>query len=137
MTLKELVDIQQYTKESDIKVIEQWFISNDKEMEGIDLLSNLASTKANKLENILRIAQMWIPSVPDVYDSNNQKVPKEAAIKLNKIVQYHLLNMPLSNDLLNWAKETVPTMKTPTCIFRPAIEWLKNEYEIEFKDKQI
>ena len=137
ITLKDLVDEQKYTDISDLDIIKHWFIANSKELEGIELLSDLASAKANKLDNILRVAKTWIPTVPKVYESNKPKVPKEDADKLDKIVQYYLLNMSLPTSLLDWAKETIPTMKTPTIIFRPAIEWLKTEYGIEFKDKII
>jgi hypothetical protein len=137
VTLKNLVDEQQYTGVPDLDIIKSWFVSNGKELEGIELLSDLASAKANKLENTLRIARMWIPTVPSVYESNNGKVPKDVANKLDKIIQYHLLSMDLSNELFDWAKETIPTMKTPTIIYRPAIEWLKSKYWIEFKDKMI
>lgn len=137
ITLKDLVDEQKYTDESDISIIKKWFIANNKEAEGINLIAELASSQTSKLEYILQYARMWIPTVPDIYESNKQKVSKDVADKLNKIVQYHLLDIPLSNKLLEWARDTIPTLKTPTIIFRPAIEWLKSEYGIEFKDKMI
>ena len=49
----------------------------------------------------------------------------------------YLLNMELSDSLLEWAKETIPKLKTPSVIFRPALEWLKEKYGVEFKDKII
>ena len=137
IALKDLVDVQKYSGESDISIIKTWFVANNKEAEGINLIAELASSQTSKLENTLRIARMWIPTVPDVYESNKPKVPKDVADNLNRIIQYNLLDMPLSNKLLEWARETIPTLKTPTIIFRPAIEWLKSEYGIEFKDKII
>ena len=135
--LKHLVDAQQFTGDSDIQIIYKWFVCNNKEIEAIKILSDLASSKATKLENTLLNARTWIPTVPKVYESNPGKISKENGEKLDKIIQYHILKMPLTNELLDWAKETMPTLKTPTCIFRPAVEWLKSEYGIEFKDKMI
>ena len=137
ITLKQLVDNQKYTRKSDIDLIKDWFIMNGKETEGIKLLADLSTAKSNKLERTLLYAQMWIPTVPDVYESNRGKVPKDVANKLNTIIQYHLLDMPLNPLLLEWAKETIPTLNTPQIIYVPAVEWLKSEYDIEFADKQI
>ena len=140
MTLKELVDNQKYTGASDIDIIKAWFISNNKESEGISLITELSESKLNKLENTLTYARMWIPTVPDVYEANiksKHPVPKDVADKLNHIIQRHLLGMPLTEKIVKWAKETIPTMKTPTIIFVPAVEWLRDEYGIEFADKKI
>ena len=136
-TLKDLVDNQKYTGESDLELIKQWFISNEKELEGIEILSDLASAKANKLEDDFEYARAWIPAVPRIYEANNGKIEREVAHNLDRIVEYHILGMPLHERMIEWAKETIPNMKTPTIIFRPAIEWLKSEYGIEFKDKTI
>ena len=135
--LKHLVDAQQFTGDSDIQIIYKWFVCNNKEVEGIELLSKLSSSKVTKLQRILLNARTWIPTVPKVYESNPNKISKENGEKLDQIIQHHILEMPLSGKLLDWAKETIPTLNTPTIIFRPAIEWLKSEYGIEFKDKTI
>lgn len=135
--LKDLVDMQILTGESDMDIISKWFVTNNKETEGIELLSKLASSKSNKLERILQLARMWIPMVPKVYESNPKMITKENGAKLDQIIQYYILDMPLSDNLIEWAKENIPAMKTPTIIFRPAIEWLKSEYGIEFKDKMV
>lgn len=137
VTLKDLVEIQMLTGESDIDLVRKWFVTNNRETEGIELLSKLASSKTNKLERTLQLARMWIPMVPKVYESNPKMVSKEIGAKLDQIIQYYILDMPLSDKLLEWAKEIIPTMKTPTIIFRPAVEWLKSEYGIKFKDKII
>jgi len=137
VTLKDLVDMQKFTGDSDLKLIGEWFVANNKEAEGINLLSELASSKAAKLERILQNARTWIPTVPKVYESNPNKISKENGEKLDQIIQRYILDMPLNDKLLVWAEENVPEMKTPTIIFRPAVEWLKSEYGIEFKDKTI
>lgn len=140
MTLKELIDSQKYTGVSDIDIIKFWFVSNDKESEGISLMAELSKAKMDKIEDTLGYARAWIPNIPLIYEANigcKHPVSKDIAAKLDVIVLYHLLDMPLSDVLLNWAKENIPTMESPTIMFRPAIEWLKNEYGIEFVDREF
>lgn len=52
-SLKELVNMQTLTGESDFEIIYDWFIENDKELEGITLMEKLARGKAEKLGNEL------------------------------------------------------------------------------------
>ena len=140
MTLKELVDNQKYTGLSDMDIIEAWFTLNNKESEGMSLITQLSKSKLNKLENTLSYARMWIPTVPPIYEANiggKHSVSKDVGNKLDAIIQRHLLGMPLNEKLLNWAKETIPTMNTPAIMFVPAIEWLRDEYGIEFADKCV
>lgn len=140
VTLKDLVDNQMITGLSDIDIVKAWFTLNNKESEGISLITELSESKMNKLEDTLTYARMWIPTVPDVYEANiksKHPVPKDIADKLNHIIQRHLLGMSLTEKIVNWAKETIPTLNTPTIIFRPAVEWLRDEYGIEFADKTI
>ncbi len=75
------------------------------------------------------------PSVPDVYISN-KGIDKEVGNKLNRIITLYLLDCELPESLLTWAKENIPNMNTPNIIFIPMVEWLKNKYSIEFKDKK-
>ena len=138
MTLKELVDNQKYTGLSDMDIIEAWFTLNNKESEGMSLITQLSKSKLNKLENTLSYARTWIPTVPPIYEANigcKHPVSKDIGDKLDAIIQRHLFGMPLNEKLLNWAKETIPSINTPTIMFVPAIEWLRDEYGIEFADK--
>lgn len=136
--LKDLVTQQRITGASDIDVIAQWFMLNNQESEGIELIAKLSKSKHDKLDHIIQNAQLWIPSLPDMYESNNRgknKLTYEHARKLTIITYKYLLYMELEGDLLEWAKETVPTLNTPTCIFNPMVDWLKDSYGIEFADQ--
>jgi hypothetical protein len=135
VTLKEIIALQPISGDSDIDIIKQWFILNGQEAEGIAMISDLSASKVNRLERILRNAQSWIPVVPDVYESNSGKVPKDVANKLNQLTKLYLLDLRLSDELFTWARKTIPTMKIPTCIFVPMVEWLETEYGIKFKDR--
>ena len=136
VTLKEIVSLQPVSGDSDIDIIKQWFILNGQEAEGIAMITSLSEAKIGKLQRTILNAQMWIPTVPDIYESNNGKVPKDVAKMLNIFVQRYLLDMGLNERLLEWAKETIPNMKIPTCIFVPMVEWLQSEYGIYFKDRK-
>lgn len=135
-TLKELISTQKYTGLSDIEIIKAWFIDNDKESEGINLMAELSKSKFDKVYLQLKNAQTWIPIVPDVYESNKStkyKVSEEEGKYLNKITQRFLLGLDLNDDLLNWAKINIPNMNTPTVIFAPMVKWLKDKYKIKFR----
>ena len=139
-TLKELTSTQKYTGLSDIDIIKAWFIDNNMESEGINLMAELSKSKFDKVYLQLKNAQTWIPIVPDVYESNKSmknKVSKEEGKYLNKITQSFLLGLDLDDDLLNWAKNNIPNIKTPTVIFVPMVKWLKGKYKIEFTDKVL
>ena len=136
MTLKELIELQSITGESDLDIIKEWFISNDKETEGIALITKLAEEKSTKLERTLNYARIWIPNLPELYEANKRRVPRYICINLVKITHLHLLGMPLSDKLLKWAEETIPTMKMPKIIYVPMVEWLRDEYGIEFMKEE-
>lgn len=132
ITLKELVTCQDYSEKSDMDIIREWFVKNNYESEGIELMAMLSKSKSDKLQNQLNIARIWIPVLPKPYEP---KMSKDVSEQLYNITIKFLLGMDLSGDLLNWAKEMIPSMKTPTIIFVPMVEWLKDKYNIEFKDK--
>lgn len=139
-TLEELISTQKYTGLSDIDIIKTWFIDNDKESEGINLMAELSKSQFDKIYLQLKNAQTWIPIVPDVYESNKStkyKVSEEEGKYLNKITQRFLLGLELNDDLLNWAKNNIPNINTPTTIFVPMAKWLKSKYKIEFADKKL
>ena len=137
VTLKELVQYQDIVKYSDLELIKKWFIDNNAEQEGLTIIADLSKSKANKLENILGNARLWIPTLPTTFEPLKTQINEEFAKKFGIIVNIYLLDLPLEGELLKWAKETFPKYKTPTVIFRPALEWLKDKYGIEFKDKLI
>ena len=137
VTLKELVQRQDIVKHSDLELIKKWFIDNNAEQEGLTIIADLSKSKADKLETVLYNARLWIPNLPSTFEPLNTQISEEFAKKFGIIVNIYLLDMPLEGELLKWAKETFPKYKTPTVIFRPALEWLKDKYSIEFKDKLI
>lgn len=135
-TLKDYIDEQRFTGEDDITIIRRWFCENNREQDGLELIADLSKSKTDKLENTLNYARTWLPSVADVYESN-KGIKKEVASQLMRITRIHLLGCDLSDDLKRWAEITIPEMDTPRVIFVPMVEWLKEKYGIEFRDKRI
>ncbi len=60
-TLEELIEEQKYTKISDIEVISKWFCDNNREEDGLELITKLNKSKVDKLSKILNNARMWPP----------------------------------------------------------------------------
>ena len=137
MTLKEL--LIQYGNTTDpvkeAEIIEKWFVENDFEDLGLSMIARLSAKKIKKLQDKLSFAQSWIPIKIDMNVNKEFANDKLTADMLNRIITYCMLSMPLPDDILAWAKENVPNMNVPKLFFMPAAKYLKEKYNIEFKDK--
>lgn len=137
MTLKELLfqygDTTDPIKEA--KIVERWFVENDYENLGLSMIPHLSMNKIKKLQDKLSFAQCWIPNKIDVNCNKEFANDKQAADMLNHIITYCMLSMPLPDDILKWAKENIPNINVPKLFFVPTIKYLKERYNIEFKDK--
>lgn len=137
MTLKEsLIQYGNTTdpvKEADI--IKRWFVENDFEDVRLSMISSLSANKIKKLQDKLSFAQCWIPSRIDMNYNKEFANDKPTADMLNRIITYCMLTMPLPDDILEWAKENIPNINVPKLFFMPTLKYLKERYNIEFKDK--
>ena len=126
ISLKELIENAKFTQESDLKLIERWFIENDMQSTGLELISKLAETQLKKVKDRLEYAQIWIPAM---IRTNNKN--------LDLLQQYCMLSKDLSNSptLYKWSKENVPNMEMPTPYFRDTNDYLK-KYGISFKESE-
>lgn len=132
ITLKDLIEMFGNTL-TDMQLIEEWFIRNNREAEGLKLVSELAQSQLNKVERKYDYARTWIPIRVDMCDV----CPNEdVARKLNKIIDYQILGLELPDNLLKWAKETIPTMKMPSLFFMDTAKWLDERFGIKFKDSE-
>lgn len=102
---------------TDIRLIEEWFIRNNQEAEGLELVSRLAQSRLNKVEHKYDYARTWIPVKVDMRDVCQDK---DVGEKLNRLIDYQILGVPIPDCLLVWAKETIPTMKMP-----PLFLWIR------------
>ena len=83
-TLRELICLQDmsFGKMSDLEIIYEWFIRNNKEQEGLDLIPRLAKSQANKIQNkyryqiVLRIKRQFeseiLGKIYQIVDNNKQ-----------------------------------------------------------------
>ena len=137
MTLKEL--LIQYGNTTDpvkeAEIIKRWFVENDFEDVGLSMIPSLSAHKIKKLQDKLSFAQSWLPSKIDVNCNKEFANDKLTADMLNRIITYCMLSMPLPDDILEWAKENIPNRNVPRVCFMPTVKYLKERYNIEFKDK--
>lgn len=117
------------------KIIEEWFTENDFEDMGLAMITRLSACKLAKVQKKLDFARSWIPSQIDLNLNEEFANDKPTAYMLNQITTYCMLSMELPTSILEWAREHVPTMNTPKIFFLPAAKYLKENYNIEFKDK--
>lgn len=131
-TLKQMVNENPF-HEDDIQIIQRYLTENNLEQLGLEIISELAASQLNKVQQAYDYARTWIPNMIDM----KEVCPKEIGDKFNKIFQYCLLGLDLKNakPLYEWAKSEIPTMKMPKVFFMPALEYLKN-YDIEFNKGQ-
>ena len=67
VTLKDLVDNQRYTGESDIELIRKFFEYNNMEEEGMDLITELSKSKVTKLKQKHKFVEDWATMLPSTY----------------------------------------------------------------------
>lgn len=120
-------------KEADI--IKRWFVENDFEDVGLSMIPSLSAHKIKKLQDKLSFAQSWIPCKIDMNCNQEFANDKLTADMLNYIITYCMLSMSLPDDVLDWAKENIPNINVPRMFFMPTVKYLKERYNIEFKDK--
>jgi len=137
MTLKELLIRNGDTTDPivEAKIIEEWFTENDFEDVGLAMIPRLSACKLTKVQKKLNFAQSWIPSKIDINLNEEFVNDKLAADMLNHIITYCMLSMPLPDTILEWAKENIPNINVPRFFFMPTVKYLKERYNIEFKDK--
>ena len=123
VTLKSLVDEQNFTGMSDIYVIRRFFELNDMEEEGMELIYELTQSKIKKLKRKQRIAKEWSSNLPSKYLYENYDL--DIADKLHRLELNYLSNGgELSDVWLKWAKENIPNIEQPQIYFIPLLEWL-------------
>lgn len=132
--LRELLDKYEGVY-SDKELIVEYFTQNNMEYEGMNLLITLATNKASKVQKELNYIKTWLPTKISMKD-----ICKDMRVGacLDKIITCQICNFELPDNLLEWAKETIPKMELPKLMFNDTIEWLNEKYGIRFKnDKNI
>lgn len=130
MKLRQLLDRYEGIY-SDKQIILQWFTQNNKEDEGLEMITALSQARVNKVEKELDYIKTWLPTKVSMKD-----ICKDMRVGtyLDKIITCQICNFELSDDLLEWAKENIPQMSMPKLFFMDTAKWLKDKYGIEFKE---
>ena len=134
ITLKQLVDEQNFTGLSDVEVIRKFFVLNDMEEEGMDLIHTLTKSKVEKLKHKNRVVEEWASHLPSKYLYENYDL--DTADRLHTLeLDYLSHDCELSDSRLAWARENIPNIKMPQVYFRPLIEYLDDK-GIRFKGEK-
>ena len=133
VTLKDLVEEQKCTEESDMELIRKFFVANNLEEEEMDLITELSKEKVSKLKRKHKFVEDWATMLPSTYLYKTYDL--EIADKLHMMELDYLVNGgSLSNNLLEWAKEYLPSIERPSAYFNPLVDWLENK-GVYFKKK--
>ena len=131
--LKQLIEDNKWGNMSDIQIIESFFLLNDMEDEGMELLHKLTKLKISKMKREQQIAKDWFTYLPSKYLYETYDL--DTADKLHNLELDFLINGgELSEDLLKWARENIPKIIRPEAYFNPLVDYLKDK-NIKFKTK--
>lgn len=119
-----------------LSIVAQYADERDLEFELLDIMPRLAKMKHNKVQSRLQYAQSWIPYKVDTH-ACNKKVSVEQGRLFDLLTDMFCLGVEPSEKTLEEARETFGSMNTPTLIFVPMVEWMRDKYGIEFKDKRL
>lgn len=135
VSLEYLVEHNRFARLPDLYLIKEWFIKNDLEEEGLNLIVDLAKSKANKLEASLNSIRNWDLNMVTSEQFEKLGYDKDTSKNLELIERLGLLNNDLKQytSLYEWAKETIPTLNRPSAIYVPTLRYLK-KYNIYFKN---
>ena len=104
ITLKQLLSVQPLTGASDIEIIQTYFVENDLEEEGMDLIHKLTKSKIEKMKRRQHMVEEWTPRLLSKYLYKNYDL--DTADMLHSLELDYLANGgKLSDGFLNWAKK--------------------------------
>lgn len=134
MSLSEFATAHENFGYDALEIIRRFIIAKDLEIDAINMVSSLASSKASKLSNQLYYIRGWIPNIVDMEEAN-PNLPTKVAKLLNKATSYNILGLDLPSSMVTELQEVVPEIDLPQFIFMPMVKWLNDKYKIYFKDQ--
>lgn len=131
--LKHYVDNYGYIKD-DKTIIAQYIIDNNFEQEYIDLISQLAKSKVEKLEGQMYQKNFIIESSAMGLDSLLKHYKKDIALFLLDLELCYAATFDFTEGLIEKAKEIIPTIEYPQWYFNDVSTHLYQKYGIKFKN---
>lgn len=119
-----------------LDIICEYLVQTKQEVKALDIIPKLAQGQANRIQSQLDYARSWIPLKVDVYKANKNVTRQQAEI-IDRLTDYYCLGMDIPEQYLAKVREVVPNMATPKIVFVPMTEWLRDKYNIMFKDMDI
>ena len=131
--LKTYVDIYG-SSEDDKTIIYKYIVDNDLESEYIDLITKLSSSKISKLENQKNITNVMLDTIIGTMKYLLRTYPRDIALFLVELNLYYAKTYDFSYELIQKAKEIIPTINRPKMYFNDIVVHLNVKYGIKFKD---
>lgn len=131
--LKTYVDNYGYLYD-DKTIIRQYIIDNNLESEYIQLITELSSSKINKLETKRNLTDFMLDSAMMTMEYLLRTYSKDIALFLLDLNLYYAKTFDFSPKLIEKAKEIIPTINRPKAYFNDIVVHLNLKYGIQFKD---
>lgn len=116
-----------------LDIIYEYLVQTKQETEALDFIPKLAQRQAHRIQSRLDYARSWIPNKVDVYKANKNVTRQQAEI-IDRLTDLYCLGMDIPEQYLAKVREVVPKMAMPKIVFKPMTEWLRDKYNIMFKD---
>ena len=116
-----------------LDIIYEYLVQTKQETEALDMIPKLAQSKASRIQSQLNYARSWIPNKVNVYKAN-RNVTHQQAEMIDRLTDLYCLGMDIPEQYLAKVREVVPNMAMPKVVFAPMTEWLRDKYNIVFKD---
>lgn len=116
-----------------LDIIYEYLVQTKQETEALDMIPKLAQMQAHRIQSRLDYARSWIPLKVDVYKANRNITRQQAEI-IDRLTDLYCLGMEIPEQYLAKVRETISSMEMPKLIFVPMTEWLRDKYNIMFKD---
>lgn len=117
-----------------LDIIYEYLVQTKQEIQALDMIPKLAQMQAHRIQSRLDYAQSWIPNKVNVYKANRNVTRQQAEI-IDRLTDLYCLGIP--EQYLAKVREIISNMEMPKLIFVPMTEWLRDKYNIMFKDMDI
>ena len=82
-----------------LDIIYEYLVQTKQEIQGLDMITKLARSKADRIQSQLNYARSWIPVKVDVYKANKNVTRQQAEI-IDRLTDYYCLGMDIPEQYL-------------------------------------